>query len=113
VESLNYLGVIALMTVPVLGLEWVVGWRTLWIERRALLFALIISTLYLGLASIVAVRDDIWLFDEDKLAGLHGGGFVLEQWLLLLLANLIIVQAVILAMDEDFRREVRRALRRR
>lgn len=112
-EGLNYLGVIALITLPLLGLEWVIGWRTLWIERRALIFSVLISTLYLGLASIVAVRDDIWLFDEDKLSGLHGGGFVLEQWLLLLLANLIIVQAVILAMDEDFRREFRRALHRR
>ena len=112
-ESLNYFGVIALMTLPVLGLEWLLGWRTLWIERRALTFAVLIATLYLGLASLVAVRNDIWLFDENKLSPLHGGGFVLEQWVLILLANLIIVQAVILAMDEDFRREVRRAARRR
>ncbi len=98
--------------IPPLALEWVFASQILRREWRAIAFTVVASTLYLGCASVVAVRNDIWLFDEGRTTVLRGGGFVFEAWLFILLANTVITQAVVVGMDEYVRRRIQRRFRR-
>ena len=111
-ESLTYLVLLLACMIPPLALEWIFAARILRREWRAVAFTVVAATLYLGCASIVAVRNDIWLFDEDRTMVLRGGGFVFEAWLFILLANTVIAQAVVVGMDETVRRGIQRRLRR-
>jgi lycopene cyclase domain-containing protein len=109
----TYLALILACSLPLIALEWAIGWRSLVIEWRGLVVAVVMATAYLGLAGVAAFRDGIWTIDADKSLSLRGGGFVFEAWLFFFLTNVVIVQAVILAMDDDVRTRVSRALRRR
>jgi lycopene cyclase domain-containing protein len=111
-ESLTCLVLVLACMIPPLALEWLFASAILRREWRAIAFTVVAATLYLGCASIVAVRNDIWLFDEDKITALHGGGFVFEAWLFSLLANTVIAQAAVVGMDESVRQRVRQRLRR-
>lgn len=101
---------IALLTLPVLIIEWAVGWRTLLLEWRPLLATVLMATAYLGCASVVALRDGIWSISSAHTLGLRGGGFVFEEWVMLLTTNAVIAQSVILALDADVRHRVKRLL---
>lgn len=112
-EALTYLILILAWSLPIIALEWAFGWRSLVIEWRGLVITVIMATAYLGLAGVAAQHDGIWTINPDKTLPLRGGGFVSEQWVFLLLTNLIIVQTIILAMDDVVRRRVSRRLPRR
>ena len=112
-EALTYLAFIAAWFGPVFALEWAFGWRTLRDQWRPLAAAVAMATAYLGFADVTAIRNGIWDLSPAKTLGLRGGGFVIEEWLLLLLTNAIIAQAVVLALDEPTRRRVGRLIGRR
>ena len=107
---MTYLWMIALLTVPVIALEWAVGWKTLVLEWRPLVATVVMATAYLGCASIVALRDGIWSISSAHTLGLRGGGFVFEEWLMLLATNAVIAQAVILGLDPEVRTRVKHLL---
>ncbi len=111
-ESLSYLALVVACMLPPLAVEFAFARPTLVREWRTTAFTVLASTLYLGSASIVAIRNDLWVFDEDRITPLHGGGFVFEAWLLILLANAVIAQAVLIGMDDQVQRRLRRRLRR-
>jgi len=110
VAQLTYLWMIALLTLPVIALEWAIGWKTLLLEWRPLVATVAMATAYLGCASIVALRDGIWSISSAHTLGLRGGGFVFEEWLMLLGTNILIAQAVILALDGEVRTRLKRVL---
>lgn len=112
-EALTYLALILAWSLPVIALEWAFGWRSLVIEWRGLVIAVLMATAYLGLAGVAALNDGIWTINPDKTLPWRGGDFVFEEWVFFLLTNVIIVQTVILAMDDVVRRRVSRRLRRR
>ncbi|MGH2633062.1 MAG: hypothetical protein ACRDG3_06595 [Tepidiformaceae bacterium] len=107
---MTYLWMIALLTLPVLAVEWAIGWKTLLLEWRPLVATIAMATAYLGCASIVALRDGIWNISSAHTIGLRGGGFVFEEWLMLLATNAVIAQTVILALDSEARAKFRRVL---
>ena len=109
---MSYALLILAWAVPVIALEWAFGWRTLAIEWRPLLATVAMATLYLGFADIVGTRRDLWSVDPRKTVGFAFGGFVFEDWLLLLLTDVMIAQTVILAIDHDLLGILRRLTRR-
>ena len=110
VGQVTYVWMIALLTLPVIAIEWAVGWKTLLLEWRPLVATVVMATAYLGCASIVALRDGIWSISSQHTIGLSGGGFVFEEWVLLLATNAVIAQTVILALDGEVRARVKRLL---
>lgn len=107
---MTYLWMILLLAGPVIAIEWAVGWRTLLLEWRPLVAAVVMATAYLGCADIVAIRDGIWAISASKTLGWSAGGFVFEEWVMLLATNTVIAQTVILALDEDVRARAKRVL---
>lgn len=110
---MTYAALILAWAAPVVVLEWAFGWRTLALEWRPLVATAVMATLYLGCADIVGTRQDLWSVDPRKTIGLSAGGFVVEDWLMLLVANVMIAQSVILAIDHDLLDWFRRLARRR
>jgi putative membrane protein len=112
VEGLTYLAIILAWALPLIAVEWAFGWHLLLEELRPLAITVGMATVYLGCADIAAVRNGIWALDPAKTLPLRGGGFVFEDWVLLLLTNVIIAQAVVLGLDDDIRARVAHVLRR-
>lgn len=101
---------------PVLALQWLAGGRVLWRQRRVLIQALVITTLYLSLTDAVAISHGIWVFHPARLLGARVGDLPLEELLFFLLTNAMVVQTVILARDlrqVGIARRLTRRLRRR
>lgn len=111
-EGLTYLALILAWALPVIAIEWAIGWHLLLEELRPLVITVGMATVYLGFADIAAVRNGIWALDPEKTLPLRGGGFVFEDWVLLLLTNTIVAQAVVLGLDDGIRERVARGLRR-
>lgn len=110
-ETLTIVVIAAACLVPILVLEWGLAWRVLVLELRPLIAVVIMATLYLGCADIVATRDGIWSTDPARTL-FSAGDFVLDDWIFLFVTNLLIAQTVILALDEDIREVVRRFFHR-
>lgn len=111
-EALTIVVIAAACAVPVLIIEWALGWRVLILEVRPLIATVLMATTYLGCADIVAVRDGIWSTDPARTL-FSAGDFVLDDWIFLLVTNLLIAQTVILALDPEVREAVRRCFQRR
>ncbi len=112
-EGLTYLALIAAWALPVIVLEWLFGRETLRLEWRPLVATVVMATVYLGCADVVGTRNEIWSASPAKTIGLSAGGFVLEDWVLLLLTNTMIAQTVILLLDGGAAGRARRFFRRR
>lgn len=112
-ERVSYLLWLLAWFGPVIAVEWAVGWRVLRDEWPPLLASVAMATLYLGFADVAAIRDGVWEIAADKTLGLDGGGFVLEEWVGLVLFNTAIAQAAILAFDRKFRARTIGFFRRR
>jgi lycopene cyclase domain-containing protein len=81
---------------PVLILQWAIGWRELWNRRRALLTAVAVVTIYLSAADAVAISQGVWTLHSARITGLKLGVLPVEEVLFFLLTNSMVVQSVIL-----------------
>lgn len=111
-ESLTYLLVLLAASAPFLLLEWWLGWRALLRQWFPLVLATLMATAYFGFAGMSALHEGVWEVNDEKTLPLHWGSFVLEEWLFFLLLNLILVQAVVLAFDEETQERVARLVSR-
>ena len=112
-EEVTYLAMILGFGLPLLALEWAIGWREIRFEGRPIIATVVMATAYLGLADLAAIENGVWTINPDRTLGLRAGGFVAEDWLLLLVVNTVVAQFVVLVLDDDVRARVRHALRRR
>jgi lycopene cyclase domain-containing protein len=113
VEALTYIAMIAVWGLPVIALQWCFGWRSLMVAWRPLVVTVVMATVYLGFAGVAGLRDGIWEINPSKTIALRGGGFVVEEWLLFLVTNVMIAQMVIIGLDGNARDRARKLLRRR
>lgn len=97
--------------VPVLTLQWIVGWRDLWRARRTWLVAVLLPSVYLSLADGVAIRNGIWIFQQRLILGINVGGVPIEEVVFFLATNALVVQSVILVAARLRRRSLREAVR--
>jgi lycopene cyclase domain-containing protein len=81
---------------PVLILQWIVGWRDLWAARRALLVSVLLPSAYLTLADGVAIHNGIWRFHDSRILGVIVADVPIEEAIFFVLTNALVVQAVIL-----------------
>lgn len=84
---------------PVL-LQLAYGADLLWKERRLVLPAIGVATLYYAAADVIAVGSGTWGFHPDLTLGIHLGPLPLEEILFFLLTNILIVFSVTLLMSK-------------
>ncbi len=82
--------------VPVLTVQWIVGWRDLRAAGRTWIAGVLLPTVYLSLADGVAIRNGIWVFQRSRILGLGFAGVPVEEVLFFLVTNALVAQAVIL-----------------
>ncbi|MCH7638173.1 MAG: lycopene cyclase domain-containing protein [Bacteroidetes bacterium] len=93
-ERVLYLGLILAWCGPVLtGLMWM-GIEKIWPERRLVLFAIAIPTLYLWIADRVALGLGIWSISERYSLGIDPLGLPIEEAVFFLVTNWMVVQGV-------------------
>ena len=81
---------------PVIVLQWCVGHRVLRAHRRTLLLGVLIPTVWLASADVLAIRAGIWSFNPDLTLGIWIGGLPLEEGLFFLITNVMVVQGILL-----------------
>jgi lycopene cyclase domain-containing protein len=82
--------------VPVVLLQWAVGYRALWRHRVVLALACLAPTLYLCAADDWAIHSGIWLINPARTVGWSLLGLPLEEAIFFLLTNAMVVQTVVL-----------------
>ncbi len=96
IHAARYLFFELIWALPVLALQWALGWRYLLRTWRLWLPALIALTLYLSLADAVAIQQGIWRFDQTALVGLSVGNVPIEEVLFYGLTGAMILQGMVL-----------------
>jgi len=106
---------------PIVALQWVIGWKILIANRRAILWPVALVGTYLIATDVVAVALGIWYFDPDLiLAGAVTDqtpawigflakplGVPLEEWLFFYLTALLCAQSFVLFLPENRRHPVK------
>jgi lycopene cyclase domain-containing protein len=96
IQAARYLLFELIWALPVLALQWAVGWRYLRRTWRLWVPALVALTLYFSLADAVAIQQGIWRFDKTALVGLSLGNVPLEEVLFYGLTGAMILQGMVL-----------------
>ena len=89
---------------PLIGLQWIVGWRKFTRNLRAVFAPPLLATVFFTLCDSVAVRSGIWFFDENQILGWKILGLPFEEVLFFLLTSLLVTQSLILLLPAAYRR---------
>ena len=92
-------------TVPVIVLQWGIGWRIYRRNLRAVLIPAFIGAAFFSSIDQVAVRRGLWFFDPQQILGLYVGWLPVEEVLFFLLTSLLISQSFVLLLPREYRRE--------
>lgn len=102
-ENLYYAFHLLAWMLPVVVLQWVVGWRILLANRRAIVWPVLLVGTYLILTDIVAVAAGVWHFDENLILGWRLAGVPLEEVVFFYLTALLVAQSFLLFLPGRFR----------
>jgi lycopene beta-cyclase len=92
----TYLALELSWAIPVLLIQWAVGYRILRGSLRLLLVGSLVPTVYLSFADHVALSQGIWRIQSDRIIQIYLGNVPLEECVFFLVTNLMIVQSIIL-----------------
>ncbi|GEM_PF-758049 len=96
IHTARYLLFELIWALPVLALQWALGWRYLLRTWRLWVPALLVLTVYFSLADAVAIQQGIWRFDDTALVGLSVGNVPVEEVLFYGLTGAMILQGMVL-----------------
>jgi lycopene cyclase domain-containing protein len=85
-------------TLPIIGIQWVIGWRHLWRERNKWPWIILGLSIYFTLADSIAITQHIWFFNPALITGWSIGNVPIEEVLFYLLTVTMIVQGFVLAI---------------
>ncbi len=100
----HYLLHLTLWAVPLLGLQWLVGWRVFARNLRAVFVPALAGTLFFSAIDTVAVRDGLWFFDPSQIVGWRVGPLPFEEVLFFFLTGLLVTQSLLLLLPVRLRR---------
>ena len=92
-----YLPFLLVWALPVIALQWLVGGRYLWRERRRWPWVVLALGTYLTLADAFAIAAGIWRFDARRLSGLYLANVPIEEVLFYLLTVAMVAQGFTIA----------------
>ena len=100
--SMRYLMLVLVWSLPVLSLQWSVGYSVLFKEWKVWMFSTTILTFFFWGADSFAISQDIWSFPESTISGIQLLGVLpLEEALFFLATNLMVVQGYLLFTQVD------------
>ncbi|MEM6428386.1 MAG: carotenoid biosynthesis protein [Deinococcota bacterium] len=94
----TYYGLITMWAGPVLALMWALGGDVLWRNREQVALAVLVPTLYLSAADLVAIYQDIWAIRPATSSGFMLFGLPFEEALFFLLTNMLVVFGLTLSL---------------
>ncbi len=97
-EHWNYFNHLVFWVMPIILLQWVIGWKIFLANWKAILFPTILGGTYWSLADTVAVRQGIWHFDADQILGFHIANLPLEEVLFFWLVSWLVAQSFVLLL---------------
>jgi lycopene cyclase domain-containing protein len=89
---------------PILGVQWVVGWRILQRNLRAVFVPALVGTLFFSATDEVAVHAGVWFFDRAQVVGWWVGWLPIEEVLFFFLTSLLVSQSLVLLLPTGLRR---------
>lgn len=90
-----YLPFLLIWALPVIGIQWALGGRYLWRERRIWPWVALGLCAYFTLADAIAILAGVWRFDTSALLGVALGPVPLEEVLFYLLTALMVTQGFV------------------
>lgn len=91
----SYLPFLLAWAAPIVAIEWLLGGRYLWRERRWWPWIVLGLGAYLSIADAIAIAAGIWRFDTHSLAGWYLGPVPIEEVLFYLLTAAMVVQGFV------------------
>ncbi len=91
-----YLVFLLAWALPILGLQWIVGWRKLWQQRTKWPWVILVVGSYLTLADAVAIGQHVWFFQPALISGWTIGNVPIEEALFYFLTTAMIVQGFVM-----------------
>ncbi len=88
--------ILLLLWMPVLGFQWLIGWKKLSQERHTWPWIVLGASIYLSLADAIALGQHIWFFRQAYLSGWSVGNVPVEELLFFVLMTAMIVQGFVL-----------------
>jgi lycopene cyclase domain-containing protein len=93
---LTYLVFELAWAIPVLALQWLVGFRVLARSLRVICMGVLVPTIYLTIADGIAIHAGIWHFHSNRIIGLTLARVPVEEIVFFIVTNVMIVQTVVL-----------------
>lgn len=101
---LHYAWHLFLWLVPIIVLQWIVGWPVLIPRWPAVLIPTLLVGTYLTLADVKAVREGIWYFDERRITGLRIAHILpWEEVAFFYCTSLVVSQSILILLPESAR----------
>ena len=88
---------------PIIALQWLVGWRVFRGNLRAVLVPPLLGTLFFSAIDEVAVRAGVWFFDPAQVLGWRIGWLPVEEVLFFFLTGLLVSQSLVLLLPVRLR----------
>ena len=102
--KLNYLKLVLFWSLPILLMQWCLGWQILLKFKRSLFTAVVSLCSYFWVADGVAISKEIWTFPNETISGIQLFGILpIEEALFFLVTNLMVVQGYMLFTQVDFK----------
>jgi lycopene beta-cyclase len=106
----SYLLILLGWALPVVALQWVVAWRSLWKSRRVILATFLLCGTFLSLADHFAIARGIWQIQESGIIGWRLQGHLpLEEALFFYLTVLMSAQGFVM-IDGYFQQKHRKRM---
>jgi len=100
-EAGLYMALVLGWASPVLLGMWIYGGSVLWRERKTLLVAVGIPTVYLWVADGMAIHLGIWTISDTYTLGVEPLGLPVEEATFFLMTNLLVVKGILLFLYGD------------
>ncbi len=95
--SIRYLLLILFWGVPIVGLQWILGFSILKSERITLITSLFFLTIYFWIADSIAIYKSIWVLPPETITNIKIMNILpIEEALFFLITNIMVVQGYIL-----------------
>jgi len=109
--STFYLGSIMFWAAPILAIQWGFGWPYLLENKKVVLTAIIVPTIYLWFADAWAISQGLWTISSEHTVGISVGSLPLEEAVFFLVTNIFIVQGLVLYQWVAERRGIKKYLK--
>ncbi|MCB0713905.1 MAG: lycopene cyclase domain-containing protein [Ignavibacteriae bacterium] len=102
-EKTTYLYHLLFWMLPVIAIQWSIGWRIFLRNRKAVFIPPLIFGTYYSLTDLVAVGEGIWFFDENQIVGLKAGPLPIEEILFFFITALLVSQSIVMLVPKKYR----------